>query len=404
MGNSLLTIPNVTKEKNQGSGPGFNWGVASMQGWKACLQDAFICEPTFGHLKTFSLFLVMDGFRGNIFSNKVSRNLVNFILKHETFMNLKDGDAYDPTELASALKECLTGFDDQMRDDENEYNAGCTVSGALITPKHFLVLNLGDSRTLLCRNSKLFFNTEDHKPVHFEERKRIEAAGGQVTNSRINGKLEISRGLGAFDYKGCRKRKACQMLSSEADVTVINRKNDDFLAIASDGLFFNMSMAEWVRYLVTRIPYKRQLQDLAGDALDYSMHSNESKDDLTLIIVHFNGSPITQEPTKMDHDEKLDEKIREHTREYVAEAFADGKAAYGWFHCFKALEKDHSELFSDNFNTQNYGISLKKGVIYDQFRPLVNKIRETRSAEAYRQMKEHEKQESAKENNDPISN
>ena len=404
MGNMLLTIPNVIKEKKQGSGPGFNWGVSSMSGWKACLQDAFICEPTFGHLKTFSLFLVMDGFRGNRCSVKVSRDLVDFILNHETFMNLNDGDDYDPADLVSALQERLIGFDEVMRRDEKEYESGCTVTGALITPKHFLVVNLGDSRTLLCRDNKLFFNTKDHNPGNFEERKRIEAAGGNVRYNRINGKLGISRGLGAFNLKGCRKRQACQMLSSEADVTVIDRKNDDFLAIASDGIFFNMSMTEWVRYLVTRMPYKRHLQDLAGDVLDYSIHSNESKDDLTLIIVHFNDSPITQEPTKIDHDEKVDEKIREHTREYVDKEFADGKAPYGWFHCFKALEKDHSELFSDNANTQNYGISLKKGVIYDEFRTLVDKIRKTRREEVSKRYEEWQKQESAKENNVPISN
>ena len=76
-----------------------------------------------------------------------------------------------------------------------------TATGVLITPKHYFVFNVGDSRSLLVRDRKVFFASNDHKPVNEEEKKRIEKAGGKVIIQRINGSLAVSRALGDFEYK-----------------------------------------------------------------------------------------------------------------------------------------------------------------------------------------------------------
>ena len=57
------------------------------------MEDKSIFQPTFGHLKTFSLFLVLDGFGGPEVSELVSRDFSDFMIKHETFMRLKDKGA-----------------------------------------------------------------------------------------------------------------------------------------------------------------------------------------------------------------------------------------------------------------------------------------------------------------------
>ena len=180
----------------------------------------------------------------------------------------------------------------------------------LITPNHFIIVNLGDSRTVVCRQKELFFTTTDHSPGLYEGRKRIEAAEGFVCKNRINNELNISRALGNFSMKNnTRKRKLCQILSPEADMTVLDRsKEDDFIAIASDGIFRSFSNAELVSYFMERIPYKRHLDDLAGDVLDYCCHS-KSRDNLTLILIHFNNSKVQRDDTKIQKDEELDEKF-----------------------------------------------------------------------------------------------
>ena len=76
-----------------------------------------------------------------------------------------------------------------------------TATGILITPEFFFVINLGDSRTVICSDSKLTFATADHKPTHEVERLRIVQSGGHVTNGRVNGMLAVSRAFGNFEMK-----------------------------------------------------------------------------------------------------------------------------------------------------------------------------------------------------------
>ena len=385
-----LSIPNVFKESDEGSGPDFKWGLSAMQGWRAFMEDAFIYEPTFGHLKTFSLFLVLDGFGGNKFSNQVSRDLSQMILNQDIFKNLKDDTEYDAYELAEALKQSLYNMDDKMREFPEIDTCGCTVSGVLITPQHFFMVNLGDSRTILCREKRIMFETYDHLPWRYEERKRIEAAGGCIKGSRVNG-MNISRALGNFPLKNDnRKQKVSQIFSPEAEVNIIKRtEKDDFIAIATDGIFNKLSNDDLINYMVKRIPYKKHLKELAEDILDYCLHMN-SKDNLTVMVIHFNQSVITQEDDKISHDEQLDGKIRKLTNDFVDKEFADGKCCYGWEICFREMNKLHNDLFCDVSNTQSYGISLKKGVIYDEFKKLTQAIRTKRRAECLKKMQEQE--------------
>ena len=388
-----LSKPVTSKEFEKGTGPDFQWGLAAMQGWRVTMEDKFILKPTFGHLKTFSLFLVLDGFGGSKIAELVSQDFSDFLIKQEIFMNLKDGDEYDANEIADALKQSLIDFDFKMADIPDMERCGCTVTGTLIAPNHFIIVNLGDSRTVVCRQREVFFATTDHSPSAYGERERIEAAGGYVYKNRVNDELNISRALGNFPLKkDSRKRRIRQILSPEADVTVLDRsrEKDDFIAIASDGVFRSFSNAQLVDYLVKRIPYKRHLDDLAGDVLDYCCHL-KSRDNLTLILIHFDNSKIQRDEKKIDRDEELDEKIRDLTRQYVEDAFADGRQAYGWEPCFRQMEKLHSDIFSDEQNTQNLGISMKKGVIYAEFDKGASAIKQARREKALQLLKEEEK-------------
>ena len=379
-----LSKPVTSKEHQKGTGPDFKWGLASMQGWRCTMEDKFIVESSLGNLKTFSLFLVLDGFSGSQFADRVSKDFSAFLIEHKVFMKLNDGDDYQPNELADAFKQSLLNFDQKMRDVPDLYNSGCTVTGVLITPNHFIIVNLGDSRTVVCRQNEILFSSVDHSPSSLTERKRIVAAGGIVYKNRINGDLNVSRSLGGYEMKNDnRKRKICQLLSPEADVTVLERRRnqDDFIAIASDGVFRSFSNSDLVDYLVKRIPYKRHLDDLVGEILDYCCHSR-TRDNLTMILIHFDSSNIQREDVKIDHDEKLDDNIRELTRNYIEEAFADGRQAYGWEPCFRKMAERHDDLFSDEKNTQNFGIQLKKGVIYAEFDKGTSAIRNARRKEA----------------------
>ena len=72
-----LSKPVTSKELERGTGPGFQWGLAAMQGWRVTMEDMYIFEPTFKHLETFSLFLVLDGFGGSKFTKHVSQKFAS---------------------------------------------------------------------------------------------------------------------------------------------------------------------------------------------------------------------------------------------------------------------------------------------------------------------------------------
>ena len=86
--------------------------------------------------------------------------------------------------------------------------AGCTANVALIVGKTLYVANAGDSRAVLCRDGKPLDMSKDHKPDDDGEKKRIERAGGFVSDGRVNGiiinnlgNLSLSRALGDLEYK-----------------------------------------------------------------------------------------------------------------------------------------------------------------------------------------------------------
>lgn len=64
---------------------------------------------------------------------------------------------------------------------------GCTANVALIHKNTLYVANAGDSRSLLCRNNISYEMSFDHKPDNWEEKERIEKAGGYIEQGRING-------------------------------------------------------------------------------------------------------------------------------------------------------------------------------------------------------------------------
>jgi len=82
--------------------------------------------------------------------------------------------------------------------------SGCTAAVALLNKHtgHLSVANVGDARIVLGHaDGRCEMLTIDHKPAMPEERARIESAGHQVGDSRLDWVLAVSRALGDRSFK-----------------------------------------------------------------------------------------------------------------------------------------------------------------------------------------------------------
>ena len=178
--------------------------------------------------------------------------------------------------------------------------AGSTVILVLLHGRRFVTAaNLGDSRAVLCCGGAAVALSTDHKPNDPAERRRIEAAGGWVTESleldvarlwrlnprlyleskviphqlvgaeigfvptfRLNGELLVSRAIGDAETKGDLKnefweegrRFAADVVSCVPDVlTQARQPADQFLLVACDGLWDVMSNQEAVDFVALRL-------------------------------------------------------------------------------------------------------------------------------------------------------
>ena len=60
----------------------------------------------------------------------------------------------------------------------------------------------GDRKVILPAGMHVIALSDDHRTSNEEENARITAAGGFIVNSRVNGKLSVTRAFGDFDLKG----------------------------------------------------------------------------------------------------------------------------------------------------------------------------------------------------------
>lgn len=82
MQSPYLDRPNLEKHVSEGGSQlGVNYAVASMQGWRAQMEDAHTCMPQLREeLTDWAYYAVFDGHAGNGVAQYCSRNLLDYIL------------------------------------------------------------------------------------------------------------------------------------------------------------------------------------------------------------------------------------------------------------------------------------------------------------------------------------
>ena len=117
------------------------------------------------------------------------------------------------------------------------------------------VANAGDSRCVLAVNGKAEDMSQDHKPELEGERKRIEKAGSQIIEGRVDGNLNLSRSIGDLKYKREKFLKPQdQPITAFPEIKKRElTKGCDFMILACDGIWEGKSSQEVVDFIYAKL-------------------------------------------------------------------------------------------------------------------------------------------------------
>ena len=118
----------------------------------------------------------------------------------------------------------------------------------LITNKdNIYIVNLGDSRGILCSNNLINIISVDHKPKNEYELQRVYKFGGKVENVNniyriFPGGLSVSRSIGDSESKLPEFGGHMNIISATPDLLSFkNNGNIDFIILGCDGIYDNLS-------------------------------------------------------------------------------------------------------------------------------------------------------------------
>jgi serine/threonine protein phosphatase PrpC len=311
----------------------FDYGLSEEMGYRQSMEDACtivqhlniapLCVPD---LYPQSFFGVFDGHGGTDASHFLAQNLhVNVAhgILEESNNIFRILDEYAPTSIydipqaldavdniiSNSLKASFLKTDDDFLSTSNNPQHGSTATTALILGKRLYCANVGDSRTMICRNFEPILLSQDHKPSREDESKRIRDAGGFVINGRVMGELAVSRAFGDVDFKkgiqsiieqegdgsslpapsGDGPNWDQPLLIAEPEIQKISIEDrDQFLLLACDGLFDVFTPEEVVTFVRTNMEKhgdsQRCCQQLTYDAI----RKRNSRDNVSVILIILN--------------------------------------------------------------------------------------------------------------------
>jgi len=244
------------------------------------------------------LYGVFDGHGpfGHDISNFVHGTLPRCFVKDEDFQNNPE----------RALSEAFTKTQDLCTEACQGARFDCTLSGTTATvlmtrSNELFVAHVGDSRAVLAKKSaegglEAKDITSDHKPQDEEERKRIQASGGQVR--RLEGDIPHRVFLAGKMYPGLAMSRSIgdtvgvsAGVTSKPDVIRLKVEKDwRFILLCSDGVWEFITSQQAVDLVARYSPadVQKAVDALAKEAWDRWINEETNVvDDITIICVYF---------------------------------------------------------------------------------------------------------------------
>jgi len=301
----MLSQPVTDKDIHEGpcnnKAGKFKFVHNAMQGWRENMEDAYeIFSPPEG---SFLAFAVYDGHGGDNVAIKASKYCIKHIIDEEKFKVVLKGDTGTSDEekikmLVEAFEQGMLKCDMRIReenkvDGEDCDESGCTANVNLITPEFLTCGNLGDTRSVLCRDGEVIEMSHDHKPTNPDETKRIEAAGARVTRKRVNAAIAVSRSLGDYFFKSNEdenekiKHHWEQPLTCKPEVITRRRQieTDEFIVCCCDGIWDVMTNKQVVDFIRNKLKEGEASLSLISTELINNCLKAGSKDNMSVVIL-----------------------------------------------------------------------------------------------------------------------
>lgn len=306
---ALLEKPIVEKHTEYGESGDMRYAASGMQGWRPEMEDTHIAfldiDPA---LPGFAIYGVFDGHGGKFTSLYIQQKFLEILRRQEHFkwyMSLPAQSLRDHPIglelLQSALLMTFLELDEDMikckdrliigEDGSHSVDkSGSTACTIVVTPRHILCVNAGDSRAIYRTGGHTVQLSFDHKPQNEEERNRIEAAGGYVSMKRVDGDLAVSRGLGDFRFKAVDELPPdLQKVTCIPDFVLVDRdqRHDEFILLACDGVWDVLSCRGCGDLLQTLFDEGEESLELVVEELLDVCLDKQSKDNMTALLVAF---------------------------------------------------------------------------------------------------------------------
>ena len=324
-----------------------------MQGWRKRQEDAHISAISLGDKKDLDVFGVFDGHGGKEISKFVSNHFteelrvnknvstnMSLALK-ETFIKMdeimqtpesieeikkyariskEEDDIQSKNEPQNSQMQLITQLMGQKDPESNDIfmRTGCTACVMSIdeTNKKLYFANAGDSRVVMCKNGIAEPQSEDHKPEMESEKKRIYKAEGWISDGRVKGNLNLTRGFGDLEYKQNKNLKPEeQMITANPDIKVVDFTNDmDFVIIGCDGIWDclkNQEACDFVKERLKKNPdikISKIIEEMLDSIVAKDLYNDTGVgcDNMTCIVIVFKKDKNKEKENDKDKEKEKD--------------------------------------------------------------------------------------------------
>jgi serine/threonine protein phosphatase PrpC len=186
-------------------------------------------------------------------------------------------------------------FKDVYKERANK--VGATAVIVLMIADRMFCANIGDARAVLSRDGQAIALSRDHKVNREDEQARIKNDGGYIVFGRVLGRLAITRAFGDFECKDLEvqnkdtgEKEIKNFIISEPEIREIKIEpsKDQFIVLASDGLFDRYSSQEAVDSITEKLgkfqAYEKNPQKVSYELLKETFSKGIGSDNVTILI------------------------------------------------------------------------------------------------------------------------